>query len=102
MDRPATEEYFIDGAGRVTSSLQLLSSAAAATPTVALVAAADDDNAAGYPKTIVASDNEISNGFVSDGKRLPYVFEANESGKEKDLKFKNFHEIQLRPFFRNS
>lgn len=31
-------------------------------------------------KTIVASDNEVSNGFVKDGKMLPYVFEANESG----------------------
>ncbi|TRY67378.1 hypothetical protein TCAL_05497 [Tigriopus californicus] len=34
-------------------------------------------------KTIVASDNEVSNGFVKDGKMLPYVFEANESGTRK-------------------
>jgi len=31
-------------------------------------------------KTIVESDNAVSNGFVKDGKMLPYVFEANESG----------------------
>jgi hypothetical protein len=30
--------------------------------------------------TIVASDNEVANGFVKDGRRLPYVFEASESG----------------------
>ena len=69
----AAEEFFIDGAGRVTSSLQILSA-----PNAAAAAVNDDEN---FPKTIVASDNEISNGFVSDGKRLPYVFEANESGK---------------------
>eukprot|EP00095_Tigriopus_kingsejongensis_P010926 maker-scaffold206_size259025-snap-gene-0.9 protein:Tk10926 transcript:maker-scaffold206_size259025-snap-gene-0.9-mRNA-1 annotation:"low quality protein: zinc finger protein 705a-like" len=34
-------------------------------------------------KTIVASDNEVSNGFVKDGKMLPYVFEANEAGTRK-------------------
>ena len=33
------------------------------------------------PKTIVASDGEVSNGFVKDGQRLPYVFEASDSGK---------------------
>ncbi len=33
-------------------------------------------------KTIVASDNDVTNGFVKDGKMLPYVFEANESGKK--------------------
>ena len=38
-------------------------------------------------KTIVASDNDVTNGFVKDGKMLPYVFEANESGK-KILSFK--------------
>ena len=32
-------------------------------------------------KTIVTSDDEVSNGFVKDGKRLPYVFEANETGQ---------------------
>lgn len=32
-------------------------------------------------RTIVAADNEVSNGFVKDGKSLPYVFEATESGK---------------------
>jgi hypothetical protein len=31
-------------------------------------------------KTIVASDNDVTNGFVKDGKMLPYVFEATESG----------------------
>ena len=33
------------------------------------------------PRTIVASDGEVSNGFVKDGQRLPYVFEASDSGK---------------------
>ena len=33
------------------------------------------------PKTIVAADGEVSNGFVKDGQRLPYVFEASDSGK---------------------
>jgi hypothetical protein len=32
-------------------------------------------------KTIVASDNDVTNGFVKDGKMLPYVFEATESGQ---------------------
>ena len=32
------------------------------------------------PRTIVASDGEVSNGFVKDGQRLPYVFEASDSG----------------------
>ena len=32
-------------------------------------------------KTIVASDSDVSNGFVKDGKMLPYVFEANEAGE---------------------
>ena len=37
----------------------------------------------GTGRTIVAADNEVSNGFVKSGtgKSLPYVFEANESGK---------------------
>ena len=34
-------------------------------------------------KTIVASDNEVSNGFVKEGRRLPYVFEATESGEDE-------------------
>ncbi len=46
--------------------------------------AADDEDGGGGPivaRTIVASGDEVSNGFVKDGKRLPYVFEANESGE---------------------
>jgi hypothetical protein len=35
-------------------------------------------------KTIVASDSDVSNGFVMCGRSLPYVFEANESGKLVD------------------
>ena len=35
------------------------------------------------PRTIVASDGEVSNGFVKDGQRLPYVFEASDSGKSR-------------------
>lgn len=31
-------------------------------------------------KTIVASDSDVSNGFVKSGRSLPYVFEASESG----------------------
>jgi hypothetical protein len=43
----------------------------------------DDDDDGGnntLSRTIIASDNEVSNGFVKDGKRLPYVFEASEPG----------------------
>ena len=32
-------------------------------------------------KTIVASDSDVSNGFVKSGRSLPYVFEASESGR---------------------
>ncbi len=32
-------------------------------------------------RTIVATDDDVSNGFVKDGRRLPYVFEATETGK---------------------
>lgn len=41
-------------------------------------------------KTIVASDNDVTNGFVKDGKMLPYVFEANESGEKKTLQYLYF------------
>lgn len=34
-------------------------------------------------KTIVASDSDVSNGFVKSGRSLPYVFEASESGVRK-------------------
>lgn len=34
-------------------------------------------------KTIVASDSDVSNGFVKAGRSLPYVFEASESGVRK-------------------
>jgi len=34
-------------------------------------------------KTIVASDSDVSNGFVKSGSSLPYVFEASESGVRK-------------------
>merc|ERR1719273_3030642 len=34
-------------------------------------------------KTIVSPDSDVSNGFVKDGKMLPYVFEANEAGVRK-------------------
>ena len=30
---------------------------------------------------LVRADSDVSNGFVKDGKMLPYVFEANEAGK---------------------
>ena len=36
-------------------------------------------------KTIVASDSDVSNGFVKCGRSLPYVFEATETGTS--LKF---------------
>lgn len=32
-------------------------------------------------KTVVAPDDEVTNGFVKDKRFLPYVFEANEEGK---------------------
>jgi len=34
-------------------------------------------------KTIVASDSDVSNGFVKCGRSLPYVFEATETGVRK-------------------
>jgi len=34
-------------------------------------------------KTIVASDSDVSNGFVKCGRSLPYVFEATETGARK-------------------
>jgi len=37
----------------------------------------------GATKTIVASDSDVSNGFVKDGRSLPYVFEASETGVRK-------------------
>ncbi len=48
-------------------------------------------------RTIVASDNEVSNGFVKDGKRLPYVFEANESGKTLNAHVVPSDNIDLTP-----
>jgi hypothetical protein len=125
-------QYFIDGPGRLTSALQLISSAigasaaggggnptphpahsASASAAIALSADVsrspseercyDDDvddasNENSFDvstvqryngsditssRTIIASDSEVSNGFVKDGKRLPYVFEATESGTKK-------------------
>ena len=38
-------------------------------------------NSTATGKTIVSPDSDVSNGFVKDGKMLPYVFEANEAGK---------------------
>ncbi len=32
-------------------------------------------------QTVVATDSDVSNGFVKSGRSLPYVFEANELGK---------------------
>ena len=32
-------------------------------------------------RAVVANDTDVSNGFVKDGKTLPYVFEANDAGK---------------------
>lgn len=116
----SVNNYFIDGPGRLTSALQLLSQSASSLQAAANAAnsAADREprpvmrqhhlqprfpssspsssnqprsynasperhlvvQATSTSKTIVASDNEVSNGFVKDGKMLPYVFEANESG----------------------
>ena len=89
---PPSSSYFIDGPGRLTSALQLLTRNDNTVQHDDDVASNYDDDAgldlgmyskvASVPnaKTIVASDNEVSNGFVKDGKRLPYVFEATESG----------------------
>ena len=40
-------------------------------------------------RAVVASDNDVSNGFVKDGKMLPYVFEANDAGKQLLILFFN-------------
>ena len=32
------------------------------------------------PTTVMASDAEVSNGFVKNGTSLPYVIETNQSG----------------------
>jgi hypothetical protein len=40
-------------------------------------------------KTIVAPNDDVTNGFVKDGKMLPYVFEASETG-EPNLRLLNF------------
>ena len=32
-------------------------------------------------RAVVANDTDVSNGFVKDGKTLPYVFEANDAGE---------------------
>ena len=45
-------------------------------------------------KTIVASDNDVTNGFVKDGKMLPYVFEANESGNLSKFTFTIFRPVR--------
>ena len=37
-------------------------------------------------KTIVASDSDVSNGFVKSGRSLPYVFEASESGRFQNIR----------------
>merc|ERR1712038_2048063 len=34
-------------------------------------------------RTIMASDGDVTNGFVKNGSSLPYVYEANESGARK-------------------
>ena len=44
-------------------------------------------------KTIVASDSDVSNGFVKCGRSLPYVFEATETGNNffpSNQRSKNF------------
>ena len=40
----------------------------------------DQDEVEQQLKTIVASDSDVSNGFVKCGRSLPYVFEATETG----------------------
>jgi len=42
-----------------------------------------NSSSASTTKTIVASDGDVSNGFVKSGRSLPYVFEASESGIRK-------------------
>ena len=47
-------------------------------------------------KTIVASDSDVSNGFVKCGRSLPYVFEATETGKQffpSNQRAKNFFSL---------
>ena len=45
-----------------------------------LASASDQDEVEQQLKTIVASDSDVSNGFVKCGRSLPYVFEATETG----------------------
>ena len=80
--------FFLEGPGRrLTSAIQLMSSALSANNNGQGAPAGEPAVTSGLTssngtvaKTIVAADNEVSNGFVKDGKMLPYVFEASDSG----------------------
>eukprot|EP00096_Caligus_rogercresseyi_P002369 TRINITY_DN1448_c0_g1_i1.p1 TRINITY_DN1448_c0_g1~~TRINITY_DN1448_c0_g1_i1.p1 ORF type:complete len:481 (-),score=134.47 TRINITY_DN1448_c0_g1_i1:720-2162(-) len=85
-------KYFIEGPGRLTSALETLNSSSPGDRpqipkerqiTTPINLKLSNALAATTCRTIVASDNDVSNGFVKDGKALPYVFEATESGLRK-------------------
>ena len=60
---------------------QLLSTSAAA------AAASGGKNPSNLmTRAVVANDTDVSNGFVKDGKTLPYVFEANDAGTVTQVK----------------
>ncbi|XP_040580720.1 uncharacterized protein [Lepeophtheirus salmonis] len=93
LEKNGDPKYFIEGPGRLTSALETLKSPKLSPlpPTtheskekaVIVTTASHLKNNVLSCRTIVASDNDVSNGFVKDGKALPYVFEATESGLRK-------------------
>lgn len=98
--------FFLEGPGRrLTSAIQLMSSALNANNNAPSEPAVTSGLTSGLTpstgavaKTIVAADNEVSNGFVKDGKMLPYVFEASDSGevlskKKIFVKFNSFFSV---------
>lgn len=58
------------------------SNSAETTSTISFSSASGGSGPPTTTKTIVASDSDVSNGFVKSGRSLPYVFEASETGKE--------------------
>ena len=49
-------------------------------------------------RAVVANDTDVSNGFVKDGKTLPYVFEANDAGESATVKHPVKHRQQCTNF----
>ena len=57
-----------------------LLSTSAPTPTTSNVQNGAKNPSNLMTRAVVANDTDVSNGFVKDGKTLPYVFEANDAG----------------------